>query len=51
MWGGGGDTRITATPQDLEIAVGWWGAEEEMMRGIVPAGAIGANVNEQSSGG
>ena len=51
MRSGGGDTRITSTPEYPEIVVGWWGTEEEMMRGIVPTGTTRANVNEQSGGG
>ena len=43
----GGDTRIAKTPKDSVRIIGWWRAEEKMMRRIIPTNTTRANVEEQ----
>ena len=42
--------RITETPENAKTIIRWNRTEEELVRGEVPAGTTGANVNEEAGG-
>src|SRR4051812_30524290 len=48
---GGRGARITKTPEDAKTIIRWNRTEEKLMRGVVPAGTTGSNVNEETGGG
>ena len=47
----GRGARITETPKNAKTIIRWNRTEEELVRGVVPAGMTGANVNEAAGGG
>ena len=48
--GGGCGSRITETPENAKTIIRWNRTEEELVRGVVPAGTTRANVNEEAGG-
>ena len=50
VWRGGRGARITETPENAKTIIRWNRTEEELVRGVVPAGTTGANVNEEAGG-
>jgi len=46
----GRGARITETPENAKTIIRWNRTEEELVRGVVPAGTTGANVNEEAGG-
>ena len=46
----GRGVRITETPKNAKTIIRWNRTEEELVRGVVPAGTTGANVNEEAGG-
>ena len=50
VWRGGGGARITETPENAKTIIRWNRTEEELVRGVVPAGTTRANVNEEVGG-
>ena len=47
----GGEARIAETAKDAKAIIRWGRTKEEMVRGIVPAWATRADVNEEGGGG
>ena len=47
----GGDARIAETAKDAKAIIRWGRTKEEMVRGIVPAWATRADVDEEGGGG
>ena len=50
MRSGGRGARITETPENAKTIIRWNCTEEELVRGVVPAGTTRANVNEEAGG-
>ena len=46
----GRGARITETPENAKTIIRWNRTEEELVRGVVPAGTTGANVDEEVGG-
>ena len=46
----GRGARITETPENAKTIIRWNRTEEELVRGVVPAGTTRANVNEEVGG-
>ena len=46
MRSSGRGARVTETPENAETIIRWNCTEEELVRGLVPAGTTGANVHE-----
>ena len=49
MRSSGRGARVTETPKNAKTIIRWNRTEEELVRGVVPAGTTGANVNEEAS--
>ena len=50
MRSSGRGARITETPENAKTIIRWNRTEEELVRGVVPAGTIGVNVNKEAGG-
>ena len=50
MRSSGRGARLTETPENVKTIIRWNRTEEELVRGVVPAGTTGVNVNEEAGG-